>query len=139
MPPRDKTGKFVSTTPSKSAGMQAPKLETKPRKTTTKGHKRVKAPTGARLAYDDTKDATEKTASKATLARKTTTKGAARKTAPVGSRKAYDDTKQEATKKRDALARWRAAVKAANKKHGTTGVPRKGSASYKTARALYDK
>ena len=101
MPPRDKTGKFVSTTPSKSAGMQAPKLETKPRMTTTKG--------------------------------------AARKTAPVGSRKAYDDTKQEATKKRDALARWRAAVKAANKKHGTTGVPRKGSASYKTARALYDK
>jgi len=101
----------------------------------TKGEKRKGAKAGARLAYDDTKHY-KKPASKTTLARKTTKRGEARKGAPIGSRLAYDPKKTK--KKTPGLDKWRAAVKKANTKLGTKGVPRKGTKAYKEARKLYD-
>ena len=105
---------------------------------TKKGEARKGKAAGSRLAFDDTKDF-KKGPSKTTLARKTTTKGAARKTAPTGSRLAYDDTKQEKKKAGGGLAKWRAAVKKANAKLGTKGVPRKGSKAYAEAKKIYGK
>ena len=102
----------------------------------TKGDKRKGAKAGARLAYDDTKDY-KKPASKTTLARKTTKRGEARKGAPIGSRLAYDP-KKTTKKKAPGLAKWRDAVKKANTKLGTKGVPRKGTKAYKEARKIYD-
>ena len=105
---------------------------------TKKGDARKGQKAGERLAFDDTPKRPVGRPSKSTLARKTTTKGAARKTAPFGSRKAFDDTKQE--KKKSAgggLAKWRAAVKKANDKLGTKGVPRKGSKAYTEAKRIY--
>ena len=99
-------------------------------KGTDKGMRRKAAKhAGERKAFDDTMDY-KRPASKSTMARKTTTKGNARKTAPIGSRLAYDDTKQEKRKAAgngNALAKWRDAVKKANEKLGTKGIPRKGS------------
>tara|TARA_R110002020_G_C15951094_1_gene745636 strand:+ start:377 stop:700 length:324 start_codon:yes stop_codon:yes gene_type:complete len=106
--------------------------------TTKKGDARKGAKPGQRLAFDDTKH-DKKGPSKSTLARKTTTKGAARKTAPIGSRLAYDDTKQEKKKAGGGLAKWRAAVKKANAKLGTSGIPRKGSKAYTEAKKIYGK
>ena len=110
---------------------------------TKKGEARKGKAAGSRLAFDDTKDF-KKGPSKTTLARKTTTKGHARKTAPTGSRLAYDDTKQEKKKASGkgtggGLAKWRAAVKKANDKLGTKGVPRKGSKAYAEAKKIYGK
>ena len=99
-----------------------------------KGERRKGAKPGARLAYDDTKDY-KKPPSKTTLARKTTKKGDARKTAPIGSRLAYDDTKKKKTG--GGLAKWREAVKKANAKLGTSGIPRKGSKAYTEAKKIY--
>ena len=106
--------------------------------TTTKGDARKGAKPGQRLAFDDTKDM-KKGPSKTTLARKTTTKGAARKTAPTGSRLAYDDTKKKKAGGGGGLAKWRAAVKKANTKLGTSGIPRKGSKAYTEAKKIYGK
>jgi hypothetical protein len=106
---------------------------------TTKGDARKGASKGARLAFDATKDTHKKLASKTTLAKKTTTKGGARKTAPVGSRLAYDDTKKDKKKTGGGLTQWRAAVKKANTKLGTSGIPRKGSKAYTEAKKIYGK
>ena len=73
-----------------------------------------------------------------------TKKGEARKGKAAGSRLAFDDTKQEKKKAGGkgtggGLAKWRAAVKKANDKLGTKGVPRKGSKAYAEAKKIYGK
>lgn len=105
-----------------------------------KGMKMKGMTPGQKLAYDDTMDY-KKPASATTKARATTTKGNARKTAPVGSRKAYDGTVgtpgAKTKKLGGGLAGWRAAVKKANDKLGTKGIPRKGTKAYAEAKRLY--
>jgi hypothetical protein len=71
---------------------------------TKKGMRRVPAMTGARKAYDDTKDSVKH---KAAAVHKTTKKGMVRAGAKgvAGSRLAFDATKQEARKAKKVVIR----------------------------------